>query len=76
MALIESIMTRDTRSIRKHTCIFDPIHEMKSTGVWRMSIVDRSGKLVGLITVDDLIHPLAREMADIARIIGKESPII
>ncbi|MCE5298530.1 MAG: CBS domain-containing protein [Methanoregulaceae archaeon] len=76
MALIESIMTRDLRTIRKDTGIFDAIQEMKTSGVRRMPIVDSGGRLVGLLTVDDLIRLLAREMADIARIIGKESPSI
>jgi len=76
MVLIDSIMTRDIRTIRKDTGIFDAIQEMKSSGVRRMPIVDSSGRLVGLLTVDDLIRLLAREMADIARIIGKESPTI
>ena len=74
MALIESIMTRDLLTIRKDTGIFDAIQEMKTSGVRRMPIVDSGGRLVGLLTVDDLIRLLAREMADIARIIGKESP--
>lgn len=75
-ALIESIMTRDPMIIRKDTGIFDAIQEMKTLGVRRMPIVDSGGRLVGLLTVDDLIRLLAREMADIARIIGKESPSI
>jgi CBS domain-containing protein len=75
-ALIESIMTRDPMIIRKDTGIFDAIQEMKTKGVRRMPIVDSGGRLVGLLTVDDLIRLLAREMADIARIIGKESPSI
>jgi CBS domain-containing protein len=76
MAQIESIMTRAPMTIRKDTGIFDAIKEMKRSGVRRMPIVDSGGRLVGLLTVDDLIRLLAREMADIARIIGKESPSI
>ena len=75
-ALIESIMSTDILTIRKDAGIFDAIQEMKSAGVRRMPIVDSAGRLVGLLTVDDLIRLLAREMADIARIIGKESPTI
>ncbi len=75
-ALIESIMTKDIRTIRKDAGIFDAIQEMKSAGVRRMPIVDGGGRLVGLLTVDDLVRLLAREMADIARIIGKEGPAI
>lgn len=75
-ALIESIMSTDILTVRKDAGIFDAIQEMKSAGVRRMPIVDSAGRLVGLLTVDDLIRLLAREMADIARIIGKESPTI
>ena len=49
---------------------------MKTAGVRRMPIVDGAGRLVALLTVDDLIRLLARELGDIARIIGKESPEI
>ena len=69
-------MTRDLKTIRKDTGIFDAIQEMKASGIRRMPIVDQGGRLVGLLTVDDLIRLLAREMADIARIIGKESPAL
>ncbi|NYT16449.1 MAG: CBS domain-containing protein [Methanomicrobiales archaeon] len=74
--LIGSIMTRDIVTIRKDTGIFEAIQEMKSAGVRRMPIVDGAGRLVALLTVDDLIRLLARELGDIARIIGKESPEI
>jgi CBS domain-containing protein len=74
--LIESVMTRDLVTIKKETGIFDAIQEMKNAGVRRMPIVDNGGRLVGLLTVDDLIRLLSREMADIARIIGKEGPSI
>jgi CBS domain-containing protein len=69
-------MTRDLVTIKKDTGIFDAIQEMKNVGVRRMPIVDNGGRLVGLLTVDDLIRLLSREMADIARIIGKEGPSI
>ncbi|MCA9703976.1 MAG: CBS domain-containing protein, partial [Methanolinea sp.] len=41
--------------------------------VRRMPVIDGAERLVGLITLDDLIRLLAREMSDIARIIGRES---
>ncbi len=75
-ALIESIMSREIVSVTKDTGIFEAIQTMKSAGVRRMPIVDAAGRLVGLLTVDDLIRLLSREMADIARIIGKEGPNI
>jgi CBS domain-containing protein len=74
--LIGSIMTGDIVTIRKDTGIFEAIQELKAAGVRRMPIVDGAGRLVALLTVDDLIRLLARELGDIARIIGKESPEI
>ncbi len=75
-ALIGSIMTRDIVTIRKDCGIFEAIQMMKSAGVRRMPIVDAAGRLVALLTVDDLVRLLARELSDIARIIGKEGPEI
>jgi len=69
-------MTREVCTIRKDTGIFDAIQEMKSSGVRRLPVVDAGGRLVGLITLDDIIRLLARELGEIARIIGKESPKI
>lgn len=73
---ISRIMTRDLCTIRKDTGVFDAIQEMKSSNVRRLPVVDAGGRLVGLITVDDIIRLLARELGEIARIIGKESPKI
>jgi CBS domain-containing protein len=74
--LISEIMTGDVRTIRKDTDVFDAIQEMKSSGVRRLPVVDMGGRLVGLITLDDIIRLLARELGEIARIIGTESPKI
>jgi CBS domain-containing protein len=75
-AQIESIMTSDIVTIRKDTGIFEAIQVMKSAGVRRMPIVDGAGRLVALLTIDDIIRLLARELGDIARIIGMGSPDI
>ncbi|OPX71725.1 MAG: Inosine-5'-monophosphate dehydrogenase [Methanoregulaceae archaeon PtaU1.Bin059] len=75
-APVSRIMTREVFTIRKDTGIFDAIQEMKSSGVRRLPVVDAGGRLVGLITLDDIIRLLARELGEIARIIGKESPKI
>lgn len=73
---ISAIMTHDVMTIKKDTGIFEAIQVMKSAGVRRLPVVDRGGRLVGLITLDDIIRLLARELGEIARIIGKESPTI
>ncbi len=73
---VSTIMTPDVQIIRKDTGIFDAVQVMKSSKVRRLPVVDMGGRLVGLITVDDIIRLLARELGEIARVIGNESPEI
>lgn len=73
---ISTIMTTEVSTIRKDTGIFEAIQVMKSSKVRRLPVVDMGGRLVGLITVDDLLRLLARELGEIARVIGNESPTI
>lgn len=73
---ISTIMTTDVSTIRKDTGIFEAVQVMKSSKVRRLPVVDMGGRLVGLITVDDIIRLLARELGEIARVIGNESPTI
>jgi len=75
-ALVSTIMTTQVQTIRKDTGIFDAVQVMKSMRVRRLPVVDMGGRLVGLITVDDIIRLLARELGEIARVIGNESPNI
>lgn len=73
---IDTLMTREVVTIRGDAGIFEAIQQMKTAGVRRIPVVDLKGHLVALLTIDDIIRLIAREMADIARIIGKESPTL
>ncbi len=75
-APVSSIMTTDVQIIRKDTGIFQAVQVMKTSRVRRLPVVDMGGRLVGLITVDDILRLLARELGEIARVIGNESPNI
>ena len=73
---VSSIMTPEVMTIRKDTGIFEAIQVMKSSKVRRLPIIDHGGRLVGLVTLDDIVRLLARELGEIARVIGRESPTI
>jgi CBS domain-containing protein len=45
---------------------------MRSRGVRRLPVVDRSGKLAGIVTLDDLVHLLAGEMGHLAWLIERQ----
>jgi CBS domain-containing protein len=67
-------MTKDPVTVGKDAGIFDAIRVIKDKGVRRLPIVDGRGKLVGILTVEDLTRLLSSELADLACVIEQESP--
>jgi CBS domain-containing protein len=49
--------------------IGDVLHRMRSFGVRRVPVVDATGTLVGIISLDDVLAGLADELAQAARIV-------
>jgi len=70
----EEIMTRDVVTFQDSMGIYEAIQKMTDAGIRRMPIVDDTGKLIGIVTMDDIIRMLGEEMAAIAKNIEKQSP--
>jgi CBS domain-containing protein len=54
--------------------VYEAIQKMTAEGIRRMPVVDDAGKLIGIVTMDDIIRMLGEEMAAIAKNIEKQSP--
>lgn len=52
--------------------IFECIQLMRMHGVRRMPVVNGTGQLVGIVSVDDLIRLLAEEMSELSKLIQHE----
>ena len=52
--------------------VLETIEVMRFRGVRRMPIVEADGRLIGIVTIDDLLEVLAGELSDIARIVARE----
>jgi len=52
--------------------VLECIQKMRRKGIRRMPVVDREGKLAGIVTVDDVIQLLAEEMNGIGKLIARE----
>ncbi|MFA7199303.1 MAG: CBS domain-containing protein [Methanoculleus sp.] len=70
----EEIMTRDVVTFQDSMGIYEAIQKMTDVGIRRMPIVDDGGRLIGIVTMDDIVRMLGEEMAAIAKNIEKQSP--
>jgi Mg/Co/Ni transporter MgtE len=65
-------VARELTTVPEHQGVFETVQQMRMAGVRRMPVVDRTGGLVGIISVDDLIQLLSDEMNELAKLIARE----
>lgn len=71
---VQEIMTKNPVVLRQDLGVFEALEQVKDKGMRRFPIVDSGGRLTGIVTVDDLICMLGKELYDISLIIEKEKP--
>ena len=68
------VMTKDLVTLKDSTGIYEAIEQITDLGIRRMPLVDDTGRLVGIITLDDIIRLIGKEMSNIAKNLEKQSP--
>jgi CBS domain-containing protein len=66
------IMSSELVTVPESQGVLETIEIMRAKGVRRVPIVDGESRLVGIVTIDDLLEVLAEELSDIARIVSRE----
>lgn len=65
---VGDLVARDLVTVDESEFVYDAIWRMRSQGVRRLPIVDgRTGRLVGIVTADDVTQFLAAELTDVTR---------
>lgn len=70
--LVGSVMSTPVLSLREEDSLLEALDKMSAGGVRRAPVLDRDGHLKGLVSVDDLVPLLARELAKIGALIRHE----
>jgi CBS domain-containing protein len=73
---VEEIMTQNpVLTLRDNMGLLEALDQIRKSAVRRFPVVDMDGNLKGIITLDDIIRLLGREIADVASVIENEGPI-
>lgn len=67
--VVEDAMTSDIVTVKETSGIAEGLAAMTDRGVRRAPVVDQAGNLVGIVTIDDLLTPLARNLTALAGLI-------
>jgi predicted transcriptional regulator len=69
---VGDIMGPEVATVRESEGLFEALRYMRDKGVRRMPVVDSTGGLVGILTLDDLLSLLAEEMTELAKLVSHE----
>ncbi len=74
LTVVRDVMTASPESVEEDTPIEVAISLMRESQCRRLPVVDEQGKLVGLISLDDIINLLTSELDEIGELLRSESP--
>ncbi len=69
---VGDIMAQELVTVKGSTGIFEAIQYMRQKAVRRLPIVNESGGLIGILTLDDLLELLSEELLEIAKLVRNE----
>ena len=69
---VGDIMVQDLVTARETEGVLETMQIMRYKGVRRLPIVGKSGELIGIVSIDDLLEVLAEELSELAKIVARE----
>lgn len=70
--LVGDAMSSDLVTARDQDTIESALEKMREHGVRRLPIVDETGALVGILTIDDVLQHLAAQQRELVALVGRE----
>jgi CBS domain-containing protein len=71
---VGDIVTKCLQTVSENTPIEDALRVMRAGNCRRLPVVDHDGKLVGILSVDDILEVLISEFRDLGALLREESP--
>jgi CBS domain-containing protein len=70
--VVGEVMRSPVATIGQHEGVFRATRYMKEQTVRRLVVVDDIGRVIGIVSLDDLLHLLARELQNLADCVDTE----
>ena len=71
---VRDVMTPAPKTVTEETSLGAALSLMRSGAFRRVPVVDEGGRLVGLLSLDDVLQLVAEEMNQVGRLLEKETP--
>ena len=71
-ATVDQFVRSSLQTVRVSDSLSDATKKMRESGVRRLPILDQESRLLGLVSLDDILVLLGRELADVAAAITSE----
>jgi CBS domain-containing protein len=71
---VRDVMTPSPKTVPEETPIETVIALMRSGAFRRLPVVDKTGRLVGIVSLDDILALIADEFVDVGLLLTKEAP--
>jgi CBS domain-containing protein len=72
---IEEAMSYNLKTVPEDGSIEQALRVMRGGAFRRVPVVDRDGKLIGIVTLDDILMLLAEEFTQAGQVLDRETPI-
>jgi CBS domain-containing protein len=74
--LVMSVMTQPVHCITEHARVEEALGRMAKLGTRRLVVIDDEGRMVGLLSLDDVLLWLSEAMSEIGTILAKQQPLV
>lgn len=68
---VEDVMMSEIVTIREDLAVAECLDKMQKEKIRRAPVIDKHGHLKGIISVDDLVFELSKEVASLAKILSQ-----
>jgi signal-transduction protein with cAMP-binding, CBS, and nucleotidyltransferase domain len=69
----DDVMSRDLMTAGEQNTVYETAELMRFKGVRRLPVVNERGGLIGIVTLDDLLHVIGDELTLLGRVIARET---